>query len=181
MTNVPGRDDIVLRLNTPEELFNVDPSRMLSATGRLVTGIEELVQQVTPLRFRPGLRATIVLPPDQAQPGTEERLRAAILRYCQLRLGHTDAARRTQRQEVVVAFGVGLVLFVLGVVFSFYFDRSSLPELLKLLIGDGVFVIVAWVGLWYPLDELVHYRRPLVRERRVLAAIQAMDVVLRVD
>jgi hypothetical protein len=42
-----------------------------------------------------------------------------------------------------------------------------------------VFLVIAWVGLWYPLDTLVFSRRPLLREKRVLSAILTMDLTVR--
>jgi hypothetical protein len=44
-----------------------------------------------------------------------------------------------------------------------------------------VFLVIAWVGLWYPLDTFVFVRRPLLREKRVLEAVLSMGVTVRVD
>ncbi|HEY1656199.1 MAG TPA: hypothetical protein VGF86_13925, partial [Candidatus Tumulicola sp.] len=47
------------------------------------------------------------------------------------------------------------------------------------LLGDGFFLVIAWVGLWYPLDALVHYRRQSAREGQVLAFIASMETIVR--
>jgi hypothetical protein len=28
--------------------------------------------------------------------------------------------------------------------------RSSAPESIRMFFGDGVFLVAAWVGMWYP-------------------------------
>lgn len=178
-TKASTSDEIVVSLNAPDELFSIGVPDMFSSAGRLLSGMDELVRELTPQRLRPGLRATIVLPPEEVRPDTEQRIRQAIDRYCRLRLEHTEAARRTRRRDVVSAFAIGLVLFAVGIALSSYVAQSNAPALLKSFLADGLFLVTAWVGLWYPLDELVHYGRPLNREKRVLAAIRAMHVSVR--
>jgi hypothetical protein len=169
----------ILRLNTPEELFEVRATDVLSPNGRYVSGIDELVAELTPLALRPDMRAVIVLPAEQLQPDTEERLREAIYRYCRLRLRHIKLARSAQWQDVMAAFRVGGAIFALGILTSYYFSASGLAALTKLLLGDGFFLVIAWVGLWYPLDALVHYRRQSAREGQVLAFIATMPTLVR--
>ena len=152
---------------------------LFSANGRLISGMEELIQELAPRRLRRGLRATIVLPEEDMSWDTERRLREAIDRYCQLRLRQTEAAARERGRETFAALGVGLVLFVVGIGLSSYIGQSDWPALVKSFLADGLFLVIAWVGLWYPLDELVHYRRPLNRERKVLRAIREMEIAMR--
>jgi len=139
---------------------------------------DELIQQLLSQRLRGDLRATILLPPQEVHPDTEQRLRQAIDRYCRLRLQQTQAALDTRRRDVIAALATGLVLFAVGISLSSYVGQADVPQLLKSFLADGLFLVVAWVGLWYPLDELVHYRRSLSREKKVLAVIRAMDVAV---
>ncbi len=173
------RSEIVIRLNSPSELFALATSDMFSEGGRLVSGIEELVQEVS---YRPSdvrLKAIFVLPSDHAQTVTETQFRQAIERYCRLRQRQNEAEQRTEWRDVMGSFAVGIVLFALAFMLSFYFTQGHLPPLMKSLFGDGIFLVIAWVGLWYPLDEFVHYRRRLIREQKVIAAISKIDISLR--
>ncbi|MDQ2816701.1 MAG: hypothetical protein M3T49_00640 [Candidatus Eremiobacteraeota bacterium] len=174
-----AKDEIVLRLNTPAELFALTASDMFSESGRLLSGMDELAQELAARRLATGLRATIFLPEDQIQPDTEMRVRPGIQRYCRLRLQKNEAERRMEWRDVLASFAVGLVMFAFGFLLSYYFNRSTLSRFTKLLVGDGVFVVIAWVGLWYPLDELVHYSRRLLREKKVLNAIATMPVSIK--
>jgi hypothetical protein len=47
------------------------------------------------------------------------------------------------------------------------------------LFGNGVFLVVAWVGLWYPLDVLFIAREQAKRESRVFATMLTMPVVVQ--
>lgn len=42
-----------------------------------------------------------------------------------------------------------------------------------------MFLVIAWVGLWYPLDLLFFARLPLRREHRALDALLTMPVEVR--
>lgn len=174
-----AQNEIVLRLNAPEELFRVDPAAMLCPDGRYVCGMDELIAQLVPRRLDRDLRVTIALPPDRVKDGTAVQIREAVDRYCSLRRTQTQRDRAAQWQDVMAAFRIGLVIFVAGLLLSYYFAKSGLTDVTKLLLGDGFFPIIAWVGLWYPFDAIVHYRRQTAREEKVLAFIERMNVGVR--
>ena len=48
----------------------------------------------------------------------------------------------------------GSLLFGVGIGLSYAFTRPVMGEFANGLLGNGVFLVVAWVGLWYPLDLL---------------------------
>jgi hypothetical protein len=173
--------EIILRLRAPEQLFDVAPVDMLSAGGRLVSGMEELIGELTPRRLRSGSRVVVVLPSDQVNAETEELLHRAIGRYCRQRLRQTELIRSAQWQDVMSALRVGCVLFVIAVLLSYYFNRSGLSTLANQFIGDGFFAVIAWVGLWYPLDALVHYRRQTARDKKVISFIGCMELSVRAE
>jgi hypothetical protein len=56
----------------------------------------------------------------------------------------------------------------------------SAPEAVRDVFGDdGLFVVVAWVGLWYPLDTLFYSGRPYRLEKSVLEIMHGMQIVVR--
>jgi hypothetical protein len=176
---MPVDDEVAISLNAPAELVRTADTDLFLETCRLVSGIEELVQELTPRRLRPGRRVVVVLPAEQIRPETRDHLWQAVQRYCRLRIRQTDLTLLSQRREGIASLGVGVLLFLVGLGLSYYFTQASEPEPLHVLLGDGVFLVVAWVGLWYPLDTLVFSRRPLLREKRVLSAILTMDLTVR--
>ncbi|HEY2553729.1 MAG TPA: hypothetical protein VGI15_00640, partial [Candidatus Cybelea sp.] len=64
----PANAETILHLNTPQELFEVGATDVLSPNGRYVSGIDELVAELTPRTLRPEMRAVIVLPADELRP-----------------------------------------------------------------------------------------------------------------
>jgi hypothetical protein len=70
----------------------------------------------------------------------------------------------------------GFVLFLVGLLLSTDFLEPDVPEFFQQVLGNGVFSVVAWVGLWYPFDLLFFARLPLRRERRALEDLAGMRV-----
>lgn len=171
--------DITIHLRSAQELFDQPGCSLLEGSPlRLRSGIDELLNELGPMRLDNVTSAAIVLPATELEPGLEERVRGAIREYCELRLRETDNDLRAFRQDAWRALGVGLILFVAGLLVSTVVTQSSAPQLVKVL-GDGLAVVVAWVGAWYPLDTLVHYTRPYRRTQKLLQALSRMEIVVQ--
>lgn len=54
-----------------------------------------------------------------------------------------------------------------------------MAEFANELLGNGVFLVVAWVGLWYPFDLLFIAREQAKREMRVLGNMPILPVAVR--
>lgn len=175
---LPG--DIVVRLDTLDELFAVDPHRFLSGSGRLVSGVEELVEWFLAHR-KAGRRQRIVveLADGDHRPGLAERAQQAIRRYCDLRIDSVLRQQDVLWRQGMRSLVYGSVLFVVGVALSIDFTGPDADPFLKELLGNGVFLVIAWIGLWYPLDLLFMARQPLKREVSMLARMKVLPVVLR--
>jgi hypothetical protein len=187
----PGYDDIVVHLTRPEDLVVVDPSALLDDPApdlaRTLPGIEEILAE---LLARPRLRTRrrIVLtvpagaPPDDGPPDDAAlalRLAAVVGRWCRSRMESAERASRGAWRQGVSSLGTGSVLFVIGLLLSTNFLEPDVPEFLQNLLGNGVFLVIAWIGLWYPLDLLFFARSPLRREMRALERMAQMPVVVR--
>ena len=73
----------------------------------------------------------------------------------------------------------GTLLFLVGLLLSTDFLEPDVPEFFQQVLGNGVFTVIAWVGLWYPLDLLLFARFPLRRELRALKALARMPIEVR--
>jgi hypothetical protein len=171
--------DVVIELDTPEELFYADPSGLLTGSNRIDSGMDELVERILALK-NPSSDQRIVL--DIAHECSEElaaTLVVAVHRNCELRrrraVRELDLIWRQGKRSLLN----GSLLFVVGIALSYLFTRPWVPELPGELLGNGVFLVVAWVGLWYPLDLLFIAREQAKREISVLSQMVAMPVVVR--
>ena len=72
----------------------------------------------------------------------------------------------------------GVVVLFIGLVLSETVLRSKVPKELRDFLGNGLFLVVAWVGLWYPLDTLFYAGRPHRAERKLLRALGQVELVV---
>ncbi len=172
---------MTLRLESLDHLF-VPNTDMYSPSHGVVSGIDHLASE---LRARPPkgrIQTTIMLPESEIEPGSDQRVRLAVIRHCESRIIQNDNELSGLKRAGMRALWVGIVGLFLGLGLSEVINRSSLPEDFKILFGQGFVVVVAWVAIWYPLDVFLHYTWPYRRERRMLKAIMEMDIVIeRVD
>ncbi|MDT7743983.1 MAG: hypothetical protein QOE59_3061 [Actinomycetota bacterium] len=179
------REEIVVHLGAPEELFAVDPLAPLSTPAgervRATPGVDELLGE---LLGRAGVRrrrrVVLTLPPSalaDAQVGP--RLEAGLRRWCTARIERVERESRSLWRQGLWSLRGGTVLFVLGLVLSTGFLEPEIPQLLQDVLGNGIFLVVAWIGLWYPLDLLFFARSPAKREMRALDVLATMPVEVR--
>ena len=105
---------------------------------------------------------------------------AAVRRYCELRLRRADREHDLVWRQGKRSLLSGSLLFAVGIALSYAFTRPAMGEPANDLLGSGVFLVVAWVGLWYPLDLLFIAREQAKREVRVLDRMRTVPVVVRV-
>lgn len=177
--------DLSIRLASLDDLFRTPEPQLFTSTGRLISGMDELILALQGMRIPKRLRATIVLAgdaPGQSQQSDQQldqqSVAELIRRYCDLRLQEVELRMRGQGRQQRRAIIVGLLLFVFGVALAGEFTDSYWPGEIKSLLGDGIFLVIAWVGLWYPLDYLAFGRQPLLQERKVLRALRGAEVTL---
>jgi hypothetical protein len=173
-------DDVIVALNSPAELLSVTPEAMLEREARIEPGADEIISELLG-RSRVQRRARIVvtLPADQITPGIAETLRTALRRYCEARLARVQRQTEVAWRQGLRSLGSGSILFMVGLLLSSGFLEPDIPAFWQNLLGNGVFLVIAWVGLWYPLDLLFFARQPLKREAQIIEAISRMTLVVQ--
>ena len=171
--------DVVIELDDPAELFAVDARGLLDGSRRIDSGIDELVERLlAQRRLRSDQRIVLDIAsecPDESAANLVESFR----RYGEM------AVRRANRQRDLIwrqgmrSLVSGSLLFGTGIALSYLFTRQIVGEFAGDLFGNGVFLVVAWVGLWYPIDVLFIAREQAKREARVLHLMLTMPVVVR--
>jgi hypothetical protein len=175
----PG-NEITIRLQAVQELFQPLPRKELSnAPLRLRSGLDELLNELAPRRPRDVTSVVIELPQSELAPGVEEWVRSTIISYCDLRLRETRNELQAFREDAYRALGIGMFLFVAGLALSTALTNSSDPQLVKTFVGEGLAVVIAWIGAWYPIDTLLTYTRPYRQTRKVLQRLRVLPVVVK--
>lgn len=166
--------DYVIRLNTVSELFAVDSGSFLE-TGRIDRGMDEIFYDVLAQKRVGGVeRVVIVLPAHARADDIGTRIGGSARRYCQLRAVESTRAAQVLWRQGFRSLWWGVFLFVVGVGLSYYLTEPYVTRFWDQLLGNGLFLVVAWVGLWYPLDLICFSRQPLQREARTWRAMESM-------
>ena len=175
-----GGEDIIVALDRPAELLSVAPEAMLERDARIEPGADEIVNELLG-RSKVQRRARIVvtLPAEQVTAGTAETLQTALHRYCEARLARVQREIEVAWRQGLRSLGSGSILFVIGLLLSTGFLEPDVPQFWQDLLGNGVFLVIGWVGLWYPLDLLFFARQPLKREAQIVEAISRMPLVVQ--
>ena len=173
-------EDIIIALDRPAELLSVKPEAMLEREARIEPGVDEIVNELLG-RSNVQRRACIVvtLPAEQIADGIAATLHTALRRYCEARLARVQRETEVVWRQGLRSLGSGSILFVVGLLLSAGFLEPDVPQFWQDLLGNGVFLVIGWVGLWYPLDLLFFARQPLKREARIVEAISQMPLVVQ--
>ena len=175
-----GGEDVIVALDRPAELLSVEPVAMLERDARIEPGADEIVNELLG-RSKVQRRARIVvtLPAEQVTAGIAETLQTPLHRYCEARLARVQREIEVAWRQGLRSLGSGSILFVVGLLLSTGFLEPDVPQFWQDLLGNGVFLVIGWVGLWYPLDLLFFARQPLKREAQIVEAISRMPLVVQ--
>lgn len=176
----PGsRDEIVLSLDRVRDLFSPPALDEFGGSADVESGIERLRVQVLAARPDAPFRVSIVVPAAEVTPGLEDRMGAAVRRYCELKLADLERRRAALRHEGWSALVVAAPLLVLTLLLIGIVSHLGLPRYWDAVLGDGLLLVLAWVVVWYPLDTLLWYGRPLAHEIHAVRTMRDAEIVVR--
>jgi hypothetical protein len=75
--------------------------------------------------------------------------------------------------------GRAAILFVVGLLLSTGLLERDVAQFWQDLLGNAVFLVIGWVGLWYPLHLLFFARQPFKREAQIVEAISRMPLLVQ--
>jgi hypothetical protein len=150
--------DLVVRVSAIKDLFTAPDTDPLAQHEGEVMGEPALLRVVRRLMAERNMSGTrrllVLLPPDKIEPGLTERARAALARYCTLKLEDNEAQLRLMRREAgrLLLRGVLILLICMGVSSVFNSEAITfLPPLINSTLGEG-FNVIGWVMLWRPVE-----------------------------
>jgi hypothetical protein len=114
------------------------------------------------------------LPRSAIHPDTADRLRRALVRYCDAHLVtlHRDSRRNNVRGWLMLAITIVVVTFFVWLAHRL----ADSPQEMLAVAAEGL-SIAAWVLLWHPLEALVFNRWDYRLDRRVLRTIRDKSTV----
>jgi hypothetical protein len=170
--------ELVLRLDRLQDLFGPPALDEFGGAADLTSGIERVVAELKATRPAT-VHLTILVAEPELTPGVEDRLAAAIRRYCTARIQALEHRRGALRHDGLTALLLGAPLLLVALLLTALVSQSGLPAFWRTFLGDGLLLVLAWVALWYPLDTLLWYGRPITHEIRVVDAMRRMPITVR--
>jgi len=177
MTRRSSSYEVTLKLEKLQDLFSPPTFAEFGGSADMPSGIERLVTElrtVTPV----AVGVTVVVPDAEMKPGLDERLVAAIRTYVAVRGRDVEHRRAALRHEGLTALVISIPILVVLTLLEIAVAASNIPDAGSTVI-DGLLVVLIWVALWYPLDTLFWYPRPLMQEQQVLRVLETVPVTVR--
>lgn len=185
MTPPPGKD-IVIRLDTIDELFNAPNINPFSDEEVDVLGEPAILRAVRRLQARrirnwTGVRLIIALPPDQITPDLDVRTKQALHRYAEAKIEDNKLQIRLSRIRNLIGLAMvtAVSVAVMGIAYLLFtrvFTNAS--QTVEGIVAASISVFV-WVVLWDPMESLLFdWVQPRL-ENNILRKIQDLDIVIR--
>lgn len=145
---------IELHLKTIGDLFSAPDGDPFDPDFLDVSGVDELVNVLTPRRLKGKPEIVLYLPPDQITPSLEGETEAALDRFLtrRNRFAHNQvlAMRRQGIRSLVYALVLTVVVLIpLGLAYTL-----NWPQIVQIL-TYAIFLVVGWVAMWCAVEYLL--------------------------
>lgn len=178
-------EDLVVRVAKVEHLFVAPDTDPLAQHEGEVMGEPALLRVVRRLlaahKMRGTQRLVVLLPRERIETGLGERVRAALRRYCTLKLEDNDAQLQVLRRQAgrLLLRGVLILAVCVGLSSMFQSDLVVfLPPLLKNALGEG-FNVIGWVMLWRPVETYFFDPLPIRTSSEVHRFLSTLEIEIR--
>lgn len=169
---------LAVALSHPSELFEPPAADVVNGLPPGDSGIEQIRRQLASRPARVPISVVIELPAAQIAPQVEQGLREAVQRYCTDGIARAEEELRAIRRDGTETLLLGVLLLALFLLISEEVLRTGTPTGIKDFLGNGLFLVAAWVGMWYPLDTLLYSGRAHRLERKHLRALRSATVLI---
>jgi hypothetical protein len=168
-----------LYLNHPNEMFEMPQSDLFSEYRNFLTGVDYCISELRSNRSKAPILLEVSLPYAEVDAGLDERLVRTLRRYCDHRITYNLRERRALRINGAASLWVGLPIAAIGMLIVTLGAKIAHPsETGGLVLNTGGWIL-AWVGLWFPLDSILFTPLSYGRENQVLRLLRDADVVIR--
>jgi hypothetical protein len=178
----PGQRDhqvIELRLMDAREMFEISSTDLFSEYRNFLTGVDFCLSELRGRASTRPVRLEIRLPPEAIDDGVAERLARTMRRYCDHRIRYNRREGQAQRVGGLAALRIGIPVSALGLVVAAEATRIRPTGGPGNLITDHLGWVLAWIGLWFPLDQFLFNPLAYRRESRVLRLLAGAEIHVR--
>jgi hypothetical protein len=160
------------------DMFEMPQTDLFSEHRNFQAGIDYCISELRSRRSWRPVRLEIRLPPEEIRGEVKERLARTLRRYCDHRIRYNARESRAVRIGGVSALRIGVPVTVLGLVMTAVATTIRPSGGVAQLIIDHLGWVLAWIGLWFPLDEFLFSPLGYGRETRVLRLLSDAEVTV---
>jgi hypothetical protein len=173
-----GYQVVELRLMRVHDMFEMPQTDLFSEYRNFLTGVDFCLSELRSRRSRRPVRLEIHLPPEEIDDGVPERLSRTLRRYCAHRIRYNQRETKAQRAGGISALRIGLPVSAVGLVLTAVASTMHPANGAANIVTDHLGWVLAWIGLWFPLDQFLFYPLAYGRESRVLRLLASASVVV---
>ena len=180
------KQDVVLKLNSIDELFNAPDVNPFTENEIDVLGEAALLhaaRQMLGRRIRHWHEARLViqLPPDQITPDLQAQTHGAVRRFCTAKIADNQLTIRLSRVRSAIGLAVVTIISIAVMGIAWLLFKTILAaqanSTIAALVVASISVFV-WVILWDPMEKLIFDWVSPALENRVLRGVMNMDLVI---
>ncbi len=160
------------------DMFEMPQTDLFSEYRNFLTGIDFCISELRARRSGRPVRLEIRLPAEEIDDGVTERLARTLKRYCAHRVRYNQRETRAVRAGSVSALRTGVPVTALGLALTALATTIRPANGVVQLITDHLGWVLAWIGLWFPLDEFLFHPLSYRRETRVLGLLSDAELAV---
>ncbi len=175
-TDQRTRQVIELKLMRPHDMFEMPQTDLFSEYRNFLTGVDFCISKLQGTASRRPVRLEIRLPPEQIEDDVAERLSRTLHRYCHHRIRYNARESRAQRFGGVSALRIGVPVSAVGLAVTAAATTIRPSGGAVQLVVDHLGWVLAWLGVWFPLDQFMFNPLAYRRENRVLGLLSEAEI-----
>jgi hypothetical protein len=171
---------IEIRLNSASEMFELAPTDRFGEFRNYLTGVEMCLSDLRSGSSRRPVRLVVSLPESEVDGDTGRHIARTLRGFCDQRLAYNRSEGRALRFDGLSALRIGVPIAVVGLTMTAWVAARGDPS--SGMVGpivDHLGWVLAWLGLWFPLDVFFFYPLQYQRESRSLERLRAAEVEVR--
>jgi hypothetical protein len=183
MTKVLGRPAgrrkyqvIELRLMQASDMFEMPHADLFSEYRNFLTGVDFCISELRGRPSRRPVRLEVRLPAEEIDDGLAGRLARTLHRYCDHRIRYNRREGQAQRVGGVSALRVGVPVTAAGLALTVAATRIRPSTSAANIVTDHIGWVLAWIGLWFPIDQFLFNPLAYRRESRVLRLLARAEI-----
>lgn len=178
---MPGDPQVIeIRLNSPAEMFELAPTELFSEFRNYLTGVEMCLSELRSRMSRRPVKVMITLPESEIDDDTGSVIGRTLRGFCDQRISYNRREKRALHVDGISALRVGLPIALIGLAMTAIaagMGESANSTLTS--VTDHLGWVLAWLGLWFPLDVFFFYPLQYQRETQSLRRLRVAEVEVR--